>query len=120
MGVVPEKQKQFENIIKYANELKESLTASLGGEDGYIYVASEEGDAKDHVALVYIEVPSFSTFALDEKRIFGMALSQADAVNFFVTEDGWVRISLAVLGYYEIDDNDALVDTSVLEFKKKS
>ena len=120
MGVVPEKQKQFETITRYAHEFAEAFTDALGGQRDAVNVYVEEGTADDPVALVFVEVPSFATLCEDDKRIFQMAVGKADAVNLYSTEDGWIRITFGILGYYELEDEDVVMETNVLEFKPKT
>lgn len=100
MGYIPEKKEQFDLLLETANEFADQITAEMGDE-GFVYISSEEGTDEEPAGLVFIDVPSFSTFSMNGKLLLENIIHIADAVNLFVTDDGWVRITLAIDNVWE-------------------
>lgn len=95
MGLNVENTLKFNHVLGNIVDLIEILNNSLG-ED--IAIAShEDGTEDDPTGLIFLDFPSFMSFSEKEKELFESAVHEADAVNFFVLPEDWIRITFAVL-----------------------
>lgn len=116
MGVNKKKLQQLDLLWNIVNELKETFNKNLG--DDMIVTKRDDGSEEDPTALVFMDLPSFTTFSPVEKKIFETALGKSDAVNFFCLPDEWVRISFAVFDEYECEYTGT-EETKVVQLHKK-
>lgn len=115
MGFVPEKKEAFDNLWKTAQVFADHITEVMG-EEGFIYISSEEGSDEDPAGLVYIDIPSFSTISMNGKSLFETLVRDSDAVNFYVTKDGWIQITLAIENEWEQETNP--YETDIVEIQR--
>ena len=116
MGFVPEKKKQFDDLYEEAKRFADNITDVMG-EEGYVELSSEEGSDEGSAGMVFIDIPSYSTFSMSGKGLLESIIRKADAVNFFVTGDKWVRITLAVEGEWQVETDP--YKTVVKELKRR-
>ena len=118
MGFIPEKKKQFESMWSTAEELADHVKDVTDG-DGFIFIDYVEGSDNDPSALIVIDVPSYSTFSMNGKDILEKIIHESDGVNFFVTEHGWIRITLIVRNEWEIEKDPYKTDVVDIRFKRE-
>lgn len=116
MGFVPEKKKQFDDLLESAKEFADYITEVMG-EEGFVEMSFEEGSDEGSTAMIFIDIPSYSTFSMTGKNLLEEIIHKADAINFFVTGDKWVRITLGVENEWERESDP--YRTVVKELKRK-
>ena len=116
MGFVPEKKQRYDDLCKTVKDFADNITDVMG-EEGFVELSYEEGFEEDPMAMIFIDIPSFSTFSLTGKKLLEEIIHKADAVNFFVTGDKWVRITLGVENEWEKESKP--YRTVVKELKQK-
>lgn len=99
-----------ENIVDLAmmvNETYDDLLATA---------SSEEGSEDDPSALIFLDVPSFVSFDQEQMKLFTDAMKEADGMNLFILPNEYIRITLSVKDYWEIEHDR--YDTNVVELKR--
>lgn len=116
MGVNKKKLQQLDLLWNTVNELKETVNKNLG--DDMLVTKRDDGSEEDTTALVFMDLPSFTTFDPIEKKLFEMALAKSDAVNFFSLPDEWIRVSFAVFDEYEPEYSEP-DDSKVIQLHRR-
>lgn len=99
MGLNIDNTIRFNFVLESAIKLADSLNEFLG--ENIAIVQDEEGTENDPTGIVFLDFPSFTSVYQEEKELFEQIIHEADAVNFFVLPEEWIRIAFAVLNCWD-------------------
>ena len=115
MGLNLENALRFNRVRESVSDLADSLNTTF--DEKIVLSSYEEGCEEDPTALMFMDIPSFTTFDHVEMKLFETAMEASDGVNFFVLPNQFIRLTFSVCDYWE-QENDPY-DTNVIELRKK-
>ena len=108
MGIIAENVIRFNHIRSDIIDLAASINEEFG--EVFAHASSDEGSEEDPTALVFLDIPSFSTFSKDQMVLFNSAMCEADGVNFLILPEEYIRITLSICNYWEQEKNPYSTD----------